>query len=239
MSIERLVDPWSRPHQLSDDLESFFWVLMYEVVRYRNDQLRYLPKAIREVFDQQSEPDEAGLIWGGDEKWMSLANHTLGQITIECLVQTPCSAIIEEMRSLFHDLNLHGESGRSFSKFRLAIEEARNRDPRVQCAHEKLQTSDAFLAILEKHLGSEWDIDDDASLELTDPGGIRRRKLEESDSEENIHIRRIGRMPPKSKSSSNWRSSQTSSAQCSDIPSSDPDSFMSTGSRDDDPPAKE
>ncbi|KAI0247320.1 kinase-like domain-containing protein, partial [Lactifluus subvellereus] len=34
ISIARLLDPWSRPHEVSDDLESFFWVLLYEVVRY-------------------------------------------------------------------------------------------------------------------------------------------------------------------------------------------------------------
>lgn len=105
----------------------------------------------------------------------------------------------------------------------------------------ELRTSDAFLAIFEKHLGSEWDVDDDASMELTDPEGIKRRKLEESDEEVNIHIRRRGRMPPKPKSSSNWRSSQTtgSSAFCSTVSSSDPDSFMSTGSRNDGPPEKQ
>lgn len=56
------MDPWSRPHELSDDLESFFWVLMYEVVCHRNDRHRDLPKIIREVFDQQSEPNK-GMVW--------------------------------------------------------------------------------------------------------------------------------------------------------------------------------
>lgn len=104
MSVARLVDPWSRPHELSDDLESFFWVLMYEVVRYRNDQFRGLLEGIRQVFDQQSESDKAGMVWGGCGKLTCLANARFSQRTIEYLVHTPCSAITEEMRSLFNDL---------------------------------------------------------------------------------------------------------------------------------------
>ncbi|KAI0294370.1 hypothetical protein BC826DRAFT_865491, partial [Russula brevipes] len=33
ISVARLLDPWSSPHQVSDDLESFFWVLLYQIVR--------------------------------------------------------------------------------------------------------------------------------------------------------------------------------------------------------------
>jgi hypothetical protein len=158
-----LMDPWSRPHELSDDLESFFWVLMYEVVRHRNDQLRDLPEMIRKVFDQQSEPNK-GMVWGGSEKRHCLVNFALSRDTIKYLVQAPCSAIIEKMRSLFHDLYLHEGHRRFSSQVRLRIEEARNQDPRVQCAHEKLRTSVAFNSW--QSLKSIWDLNGTSTTTL-------------------------------------------------------------------------
>ncbi|KAH9960896.1 hypothetical protein BC827DRAFT_1097620, partial [Russula dissimulans] len=52
ISISRLCDPSSRPHEVSDDLESFFWVLLYEVVKCRNVRGVNLSKKLQGVFDQ-------------------------------------------------------------------------------------------------------------------------------------------------------------------------------------------
>jgi len=41
ISVARLLDPWLTPHQISDDLESFFWVLIYQVVRGRDETKAY------------------------------------------------------------------------------------------------------------------------------------------------------------------------------------------------------
>ena len=199
------MDPYSRPHEVSDDLESFFWVLMYEVVRYRNDKGMNFEDSMKRVFDWHSEPDKSGFVKGGDGKLTCVGGLKFSTPLIETLVETPCCAIIEEMRSVLHDLYLYMEAVDLIARAQSRITEKRKNDPRVEHAREKLQTSDVFLAIFEKHLATGWDINDDGSLDLTelqpDPSASRKRrkrKADDSGDEENWHVRRIGRYPPKS-----------------------------------------
>jgi Fungal protein kinase len=171
ISIARLVDPSSRPHGVSDDLESFFWVLLYEVVRYRNTFKGSLMTEIQAVFDQYSEPDDEGFVRGGKGKLTCLADIELHSRLLERFVKTPCRDIIEEMRSLFYDLYLRTRSGFA-SQAQFKFQEWERLDPQVvlvEAAQEKLRVSDAFLAIMEKYLASEWSINDDGSLDSADP----------------------------------------------------------------------
>ena len=252
ISIARLLDPWSRPHEVSDDLESFFWVLMYEVVRYRSTATN-LRDAMRHVFDHHSEPDGEGIVTGGDGKLACVANTTLSSGVIMDIVETPCFEIIDEMRSLFRDLYLM-EDAYLTKTARLRVEERRKRDPRVNVAREKLRTSDAFLAVFERHLGSEWDTNDDGSLDQTEAQrdqsasrSRRKRKAEASESEENMHIRRIGRMPPNTRERVDAQSSETTRSSFNGESlfsrsfrksSSGIVSSKSRGSRNNGPPAK-
>jgi hypothetical protein len=53
------MDLSSRPHEVSDDLESFFWVLLYDVVPYRNTFDAFdeeVKKETQTVFDQHTKP---------------------------------------------------------------------------------------------------------------------------------------------------------------------------------------
>ena len=205
--MARLLDPWSTPHQLSDDLESFFWVLLYQVVRYR-DRTKGLKEDMADVFDQY-ESKKVGRSRGGKGKLAVLGGTELPTpIILSLTFRTPCSAMIEELRALFHDFYL-------FVSYQTGLEpevvemyeKLRETDPRVQVARNKLQSSDAFLAILEKHLNSAWDVDDDGSLGLSEPlldssASRNRRKCEAGDSNDNgrnIHVRRRGLMPPRSR----------------------------------------
>jgi len=259
ISITRLLDPWSRPHEVSDDLESFFWVLMYEILRYRNVTTMDLGELMRQVFDHHSEPDAAGIVRGGEGKLNCVAGTKVSSLLIRNLVKTPCRMILEEMRSLFGDFYRHIESGDVFSHLQSNIEEVRDQDPRVQDALEKLKTPDAFLAIMEKHLASEWDIDDDGSIDVTEPQrdpsdsrNRRKRKADESgNEEENWHVRRIGRYPPRSslrRSTVDDHSTQTSLTSSHhnspfstsrDMPSSSLISSGSLRSTKDGPPAEQ
>lgn len=169
MSIARLLDPYSRAHEVSDDLESFFWVLVYEVVRYKNDKGMNLEDSMKHVFDWHSEPDKAGFVKGGDGKLDCVAGIKFSASIIETLVETPCCAIIEEMRSVLHDLYLHMEAVDLIACVQSRIAEKRKNDPRVEQAREKLQTSDVFLAMFERHLGTGWDITDDGNLDVIEP----------------------------------------------------------------------
>jgi hypothetical protein len=104
-------------------------------------------------------------------------------------VKTPCRKIIEEMRSLFQDLYRYRDAEGDLSDAGSSTEEdeGREQDQRGIDAREKLQTSDAFLAIIEKHLGSEWDATNDGSRVSADPQldhsasrNRRKRKAEEN-----------------------------------------------------------
>jgi Fungal protein kinase len=93
ISIARLLDPWSRPHEVSDDLESFFWVLMYQVVRYKN-AVTNVKDAMQLVFDYHSEPDR-GIVKGGNVKLACVKDSALSSLVIEGIVETPCSEIMK------------------------------------------------------------------------------------------------------------------------------------------------
>jgi hypothetical protein len=193
ISIARLLDPWSRPHEVSDDLESFFRVLMYQVVRYKNT-VTNVKDAMQLVFDYHSEPQREGIVKGDNGKLACVKDSALSSLVIEGIVETPCSEIIDEMRSLFHDFYLMEDASLTQSA-RLRIEERGKRNPRINVAREKLRTSDAFLAIFERHLGFEWDINDDGSLDLTETQedqsasrNCRKSKAEESNVDVNMHV---------------------------------------------------
>src|SRR5712691_11809886 len=99
-SIARINDPGLRPHAVSDDLESFFWVLMYEIVHYRDCKSLFSEENIRKVFGRPTgyfdRPDIG--------KSQCVFDHAFSSFRIKRLVKTPCFEIIEEMRSLFGGL---------------------------------------------------------------------------------------------------------------------------------------
>src|SRR5579863_377760 len=224
ISVARLLDPWSTPHQISDDLESFFWVLLYQIVRGR-DRKKQFRQAMEYVFDQY-ESVKGNRSRGGRGKLSTLKGTDLPtQVIMGLTFRTPCCAMIEELRSLFNNSYLYvtyekapePEVAAMYAKM---MEE----DPKVEEARKNLQSSDAFLAILERHLNPAWDINDDGSVDpsdpLQDPSASRnRRKRPASDSDEglNFHQRRRGLMPPRStERPRSGLSSQTPSSRGSD-----------------------
>ena len=240
ISVARLLDPWSTPHQVSDDLESFFWVLLYQVVRGRDRKKAYRKEMI-DVFDQH-ESAKRNRSRGGKGKLNVFGGTAFQtQVIMTLTLGTPCDALIDELRALFNDFylfvvyqtGLAPEVTEMFAK-------KREEDPRVQEARRKLKSSDAFLAILERHLGSGWGVNDDGSLDPSDPlrdhsasRSRRKRSASDSDDGSNFHKRRRNRMPPKSinKRSRNALSSQTHSSHGSDsLFSVPPRMDVSTGS---------
>ena len=174
-----------------------------------------------DVFDQY-ESKAVGCSRGGKGKLAVLGGTELPTpIILGLTFRTPCSAIIEELRALFHDFYHHVFYLTTPQQEVIEIyQKLRETDPLVQDARDKLQSSDAFLAILEKHLNSAWDVDDDGSLDRSEPlldssASRNRRKREAGDSADegqNMHLRRRGLMPPRSRERSRDElSSQTSS----------------------------
>lgn len=180
-------------------------MLVYEVVRYRNDKGMNLESPMKQVFDWSSQPDKSGFVKGGDGKIACVGGTKFSPAIIETLVETPCCAIIEEMRSILHDVYLHMEAVDLIAHTESRIAERRKNDPRVEHARKKLQTSGVFLSIFEKHLGTGWEISDDGSLDLTEPHAdpsasrnrLKRNADDGGDEGENWHVFRVGRYPPR------------------------------------------
>lgn len=68
-------------HSLADDMESFFWVLVYHVLRYteHDDGPESLCRLLRRLFYDFS-PRKGGAIIGGREKYSILLSCALGEV---------------------------------------------------------------------------------------------------------------------------------------------------------------
>ncbi|KAI0273342.1 hypothetical protein BC834DRAFT_853395 [Gloeopeniophorella convolvens] len=210
ISTGLLLDPLHKSHELSDDLESFFWVLLYQIFRFRTsgdvkDEHR---DTLKEVFDQykaQRDPNTRKFVTtGGAGKKDCLNGEMLADDEIALFVTTPCKEIIKDMRRLFSPVYLHLGKKLVSRPLQLSRESQRARDPLVQQALKKVQSSEALLAIMEKHLAHRWDVTDDGSLNLKlvqpSPTASYKRKRERSpvvDSEKSdVKKRRTGSEVP-------------------------------------------
>jgi len=122
-----------------------------------------------------------------------LHNEKFDKTIIRTFVQTPCRKIIEKLRSLFRDVNYFG-GGSDDSVFETIRQEAT----------EKLRSSEWILEMINEHLSSEWDVNDDGSLHKTvlrpDLAASRsrcKRKAEDNNDEKMTFDQRCkGRLPP-------------------------------------------
>jgi len=207
ISISRLRDSSTRPHQVSDDLESFFWVLLYLVVKCRNITGEDLTENMKDVFDQHTDMDRKGNVTGGKGKLFCLRDGELNSSVVYDLVKTPCGDIIEDLRALLHDYYRYIPAHETrISNARSVYEAKRERDSRVREAAKNLSSSEWILEMINGHLSSKWDVDDDGSLHRTvlrpDSAASRdrrKRKAEHSNEERmTYNHRRRGRLPLRS-----------------------------------------
>ncbi|KAH8977382.1 hypothetical protein EDB86DRAFT_3165665 [Lactarius hatsudake] len=213
ISIARLQKPSVRPHEVSDDLESFFWVLLYLVAKCRGP--KNLSKQTQIVFDQSDDMDDDGIIRGGTGKLNCLrqAAQALGPRIVHGFVQTPCKDIIEELRSLFNNLYRHIEPPADITPSMEAdIKSDREKDERVQDAVKKLRSSEEVLSIINDHLKPRWDENDGSRDKVkfrpnSDPATSRnrRKRKAEDDDGKDFNERRRGRFPPSSTQPSHSR----------------------------------
>ena len=187
---------------MSDDLESFFWVLLYLVVKCRNSTGQDLSEKMKAVFDQHTDMDCDGNITGGEGKISFLYNRVFDKTTIRTLVKTPCRRIIEKLRTVFRHANFSVEAADDSDSDDLVIETKQQQE-----AVKKLSSSKWILEVINEHLSSKWDVDDDGSLHKTilrpDSAASRnrrKRRKAEDDNEEKMTLaqRRRGRLPPRS-----------------------------------------
>ncbi|KAI0273361.1 hypothetical protein BC834DRAFT_965905 [Gloeopeniophorella convolvens] len=177
MSVQLLSAPHYNSHKLSDDLESFYWVLSHHIVRYRLGstlERRQHESTIRGIFDLGGVGRFGDVNTGGTGKHQTLqGDHLVGILGArDTPLPAPCRALVEELRSLF--LGLYGpvldeekpsERGRG-----ITTPTPWKTDPLYKETRKALQSSQAVLRIFEKHLGSTWDLDGDGSRALNKSG---------------------------------------------------------------------
>jgi hypothetical protein len=188
-------------------------VLLYQVVKCRNSKRLSLEEQMRAVFDQHTEMDHDGIVTGGSGKLLCLHKGKLGETIVRMLVKTPCRNIIEDLRDLFRDFYLFTEEvpdlpeGSDLDDLPIQ-EDERGQGSRVQVqeATKKLSSSEWILETINRHLSSQWDVDDDGSLHKTmlRPDSVaskdRRKRKAEDGKEVNMTDtkRRRARLPPPS-----------------------------------------
>ena len=167
---------------------------------------------MKSVFDQHTNMDPKGNVTGGKGKHHCLYNGELGMRAVWTLVKTPCRNIIEELRAIFRDFyllveiapNLPDDS--NFDEGQLGQDLRVQQAACVQKATKNLSSSKWILEMINRHLTSEWEVDDDSSLHKTvlRPDSAvsrdRRKRKAEGSNEENMTFaqRRKNRLPPRS-----------------------------------------
>jgi hypothetical protein len=191
------------PHEVSDDLESFFWVLLYLVVKCRNSTRLDLSESMRFVFDYHTDMDRGGNVTGGRGKLACLSGHDLGPRAIHSLTQTPCRSNIEGLRTLFHNLYLNVEALDETNLDFEFFSQAQLKRDQVNDARKKLGSSKWILDMMNRYLTSKWDVDDDGSLLKTElcPDSSSKRNLKRKAPDDQkgritFNAWRKGRLPP-------------------------------------------
>jgi len=190
-------------------------VLLYEVAKCRNIRGANRPGELQNVFDQYSRVGHDDAVTGGVGKHICLKDGHLGRAVVHDLVKTPCRDIIEKLRTLFHDFYLHDTTGDDISpETHLFYKCLREEDPRVKDAREKLRSSQWILDMINAHLASKWDVDNDGSLHSTllrpNPtasGDRPKRKAPDDDDKRVNKIHKGGLLPSESVLSGNGSSS--------------------------------
>ncbi|KAI0263436.1 hypothetical protein BC834DRAFT_938764 [Gloeopeniophorella convolvens] len=217
ISIALLIEP-TKTHVLSDDLESFFWVLLYQICRHRTMSER-IRIAMGAVFDQHSEPGKDGLAIGGYGKLGCLKGLLLTSQDTQDLVPAPCQQILSDLRLHFNDLYYFTTYTLPDPSRKMPMQIVReppdymktHRANKVHLelleeASERLQSSDWMLEMFDGVLASEWEGPDEGSLSLAeflpDPRASRLRKkraanqVEVDSDEDDEEQNNRGKYPP-------------------------------------------
>jgi hypothetical protein len=173
------------------------------VAKCRNVTGEDLSGELQSVFDQYSNVKRDGTVTGGEGKRICLRNGYFDSIIIRSLVKTPCRDIIEELRALFRDLYFYESTGGNLdSDTLLFLEHSRESDPIVKDARERLSSSQWIIDMINRHLASKWNVDNDGSLYKIllrpNPSASRKRKRKapSGDSRETSNKIPKGRLQP-------------------------------------------
>ena len=137
-------------------------MLLYLVFKCRNSTKIDLTESIREVFDQHAEMDRSGNVTGGKGKLACLRHLYLGPRAVHSLTKTLCGNVIEGFRTLVDRFYLYVKAWDETDSDMGSFSETGS--IQVSEARKKLGSSQWILDMINRHLASKWDVDDDGSL---------------------------------------------------------------------------
>ncbi|KAI0046129.1 hypothetical protein FA95DRAFT_1607127 [Auriscalpium vulgare] len=145
MSGLRLANP-EKPHELSDDLESFVHVLTYNLVLYRPMKNPTVSTNVHAVFDEYDVRPEDNVIIGGAGKGSFFLDGTLPDKIFRDALPGPCAKTVRDLRELFAPLYRDEEKvGKEV----------------IATARKAVQSSDALLKIFGEWLDKDgWRTND-------------------------------------------------------------------------------
>ncbi|TFY79824.1 hypothetical protein EWM64_g4186 [Hericium alpestre] len=113
-------------HELSDDLESFFHVLLYHSLRYRaaSTGLKGLEDILHHLFDW-SDVDTDGHVFGGDGKRATFASSKLFGADFARVLPAPLAQLINDIRGIF--MIIYAQPGTPLSPTQEQREAAKSR----------------------------------------------------------------------------------------------------------------
>ncbi|KAI9512276.1 hypothetical protein F5148DRAFT_1146163 [Russula earlei] len=145
--------PATQSHGLPDDLESFYWVLLYMVMKYQHPKFKDISQDMQDVFDGYRYTGHNHVAQGDKGKLLFLDTRVLSPTFIKQKIRSlPCREIIEGLRTIFQDL-YHG-SNVHLELCKLQEEEP---DEKTLEACKKLSSSEWVLTLIEGRLKSnKW-----------------------------------------------------------------------------------
>ncbi|KAI9431634.1 hypothetical protein F5148DRAFT_1155081 [Russula earlei] len=194
---------------LHDDIESFYWVLIYIVMKCRHSAIEGQSQDMQHVFDGYRDVDEDGVIRGSDGK-LSFLHKLILHLDSFGFVPEPCRQIIEELRTLlktfYDDINPKSIMPEPQAE--------RNVWTEVKDAHEKLCSSEWVLNLITWNLESKNWSNDDSSLSKNIVGhdptfsrGCRKHKAKDHHNDDSpvemglsFNKKHRGQYPPKGSS---------------------------------------
>ncbi|KAI9510010.1 hypothetical protein F5148DRAFT_1147842 [Russula earlei] len=207
ISTGLLLHPATRSHGLPNDLESFYWVLLYMVMKYRHPNFKVISQDMQDVFDGYRYTGRNHVARGGKGKLSFLDSRVFGPTFIKNTIKIlPCIEIIEGLRTVFQDF-YHGSN---VDPEPCKVQEEKEPDEKTLEAHKKLSSSKWVLTLIEGRLKSNPWINDGGSryksfLSHDPTRSSHKRKAEDSNAakeREMSNKMHRGLFPPSGPSSS-------------------------------------
>ncbi|TFY59276.1 hypothetical protein EVG20_g7849 [Dentipellis fragilis] len=144
--------PKKEKHEHCDDLESIFWLLVFNILRYQPNVakvVRQLNDKLQQVFDSSCE-DEKGRVFGGEGKIGFVYMSSLPDEDLQDALHTSLAGLLQELRRIFFN---------AYMKAGVLPEEV------MKAARNSLRNMNAICDVFRKWLAEGHWPEDDAAVD--------------------------------------------------------------------------